>query len=277
MLKKDNSWKDTTAAINYIRDHYFDIINFKDSGYVRSPVYKNFVLAYFDNYVVPLPDSLIQAIDLVIDRSLANSEQFQYMLSVIFNKYANSPIMGYDGIMVHIAEKYFFSGMAWWSDAENLKKMKERVEAIKPTLIGKPAPNFIFQDSSLQSLNFHNLLSKNRFTMLVFWNSDCGHCQHEMPLLKEKFEDSLKAFDFQVINISTEQTDSTFRNFIRKNTSSEWVSGWDPYGQSAFRHDYDVISTPKIFIIDRKRTIIGKGVGVNDLYKFLEFYSKLPE
>lgn len=277
LVNKDNTWKDTAAVFDYIRDHYFDIINFNDSGYVRSPVYKNFVQSYFDNYVVPIPDSMIVYIDKLIARSEVNKEQYQYILSTIFNQYANSPIMGYDAIMVHMAEKYFLSGKTWWSDAENLKKLKERVEAMKPTLIGQVAPNFIFQDSSLNNQTLYNILPKKRFTMLVFWNSDCGHCQHEIPLLKEKYEDSLRTFDFQVVDISTEQTDSTFRKFIRKNVSAAWTTGWDPYGQSAFRHDYDVINTPKIFIIDRKRFIMGKGVGVSDLYKFLEFYSRDPE
>jgi thiol-disulfide isomerase/thioredoxin len=277
LLNKDNTWNDTLAALNYIRQHYFDIINFSDSGYLQSPVYKSFVLTYFDNYIIPIPDTINTYIDKLITKSMANKEQFQYILSVLFNKYANSQIMGYDGIMVYMADKYFLSGMAWWSDPENLNKLRERVDAIKPTLIGKTTPNFIFQDSSLNSMALHSLIPKKRFTMLIFWNSDCGHCQHEIPLLKEKYEDSLKTFDFQIIDISTEQTDSTFRQFARKNTSTAWVTGWDPYGQSAFRHDYDVITTPKIVIIDRKYKIIGKGVGVEDLYKFLQFYSKEPE
>ena len=185
--------------------------------------------------------------------------------------------MGYDKIFVHLAEKYYLSGKAPWSEEENLKKIKSYVEDIKPTILGSPAPNFTFKDSNLVDLNFHTLLDKNRYTVLVFWNSDCGHCQKEIPLLKGIY-DTLKNLDVQIVSISTEQTDSTFKKFVRENCDKDWVTGWDPNGTSAFRREYNIVATPRVFIIDRKeKKLRAKNLPTNDLYGYIQFLIRNEE
>ncbi|HRG36691.1 MAG TPA: TlpA disulfide reductase family protein, partial [Chitinophagales bacterium] len=195
-------------------------------------------------------------------------------LNEIFLKYAKSEIMGHDAIYVYMSDKYFFTGKAWWASEKSLSELRDRVEAIRPTLIGKIAPNFIVQDTSGKNQIFHDFISKNKYTVLVFWNSDCGHCQKEIPLLKQIYTDSLKQFGLDVFSVSTEQTDSSFRAFAAKNCSTDWITCADMRGVSAFRKEYDVIATPKVFIIDRNYKIVAKNIPVEKLYDFITFIDK---
>jgi alkyl hydroperoxide reductase subunit AhpC len=275
--KKDGSLVDTFHVFHYIQEHYFDNIDFNDSGYIRSPVFQNKFLNYFNNYVHPSPDSIIKAIDNVIQKSEKNSELFQYCLNELFLKYAKSEIMGYDGIYVHIAEKYYLNKKAWWTTDKNLAELKDRVEALKPTLLGKLAPNFVVQDSTGKNQYFHDFITKNKYTVLVFWNSDCSHCQHEVPELKRIYTDSLQALGVGIMAISTEQTDSSFRAFAAKNCNTEWLTCADMRGVSAFRREYDVIATPKVFIIANNRKIIAKNITVNKIADIILFEEKLTK
>lgn len=271
----NGSLVDTFHIFHYTQKHYFDNIDFSDSGLVRSPIFQGKLLKYFDSYVFPQPDSITKAVDNVINKARVNREMYQFVLNELFMKYAKSEIMGQDAIYAHIAEKYYLSGKTWWSDPKGLVELRERIEALKPTLIGKSAPDFIVQDSIGKSFRFYDFVVKNKYTVLVFWNSDCGHCQKEIPLLKQIFNDSLKAMNVGVFAVSTEQTDSSFRTFAAKNCAKDFITCADMYGQSAFRKEYDIIATPKVFLITPDYKIIAKSIPLDKLVDFIKFQNSL--
>jgi len=268
----NKQWKDTSVTVNYIKNHYFDIIDFNDSAYVRSPVFKQFINQYFDMYIFPLPDSIIPALDILIEKAANGSPLvYKYIFNTVYDKYSKSQIMGFDKIFVHLADKYISAGKTPWIEGEQLKKIKDYAEDIRPILIESSAADFAFKDSNYVDIKFYSLLNNAEYTILVFWNSDCGHCQKEIPHIKEKY-DSLKTLGVQIVSISTEQTDSSFRAFAAKNCHPEWITGWDPNGTSAFRREYFINATPKVFIIDKKeQKIRAKNLPVDDLYGYIEF------
>lgn len=275
--KKNGSLVDTFYTFHYTQQHYFDNIDWSDSGMIRSPVFIGRLTKYFDNYVFPHPDSIMKAVDLITGMSKVNAEMYQTVVNELFMKYAKSEIMGQDAVYVYMADKFYLSGAAWWVDPSKLVELRDRVEAIKPTLIGKITPNFIVQDSLGKTQVFHDFIPKNKFTLLIFWNSDCGHCQHEMPRLKTLYTDSLKALGVRVFAVSTEQTDSSFRAFAAKNCSPDWITGWDVRGVSAFRKEYDVIATPKVFLITPDYKIIAKNIPLDNIVDFIKFEEAMIE
>lgn len=105
---------DTFYAFHYMQQHYFDNVDFADSGLVRSPVLHGKLMKYFEQYVFPNPDSIIKYVDIVVNKSKASYEMYQLVLNELFSKYARSEIMGYDAIYVYMAEKYYLSGEAPW-------------------------------------------------------------------------------------------------------------------------------------------------------------------
>lgn len=266
---------DSFYAFHYMQQHYFDNVDFADSGLVRSPVLHGKLMKYFDQYVFPNPDSIIKYVDFVIDKSKVNHEMYQLCLNELFSKYARSEIMGYDAIYVYMAEKYYLSGEAPWAEAKGLMELRDRVEAVKPTLLGKIAPNFTAQDTTGKNFTFHDFIPKNKYTLLVFWNSDCGHCQKEIPLLKTLYADSLKQLGVRMFTVSTEQTDSSFRSFVAKNCHPDWTTCADMRGMSAFRKEYDLIVTPRMFIITPDYKILAKNIPLENMVDFIKFQDGL--
>lgn len=273
--KNTNGTLDSFYDFHYTQQHYFDNIDFADSGLIRSPIFAGKISRYMDSYVYPQPDSLNAAVDFIIKKSRVNKDMYQFCVNELFMKYAKSEIMGQEAVYVHIADKYFLSGEAWWPTEKSLMELRDRVEALRPTLIGSIAPNFMVQDSLGNNKQFHQFVTKNKYTILVFWNSDCGHCQHEIPALKKVYEDSLRTLGVGVFAVSTEQTDSTFRAFAAKNCSNDWATCADMRGTSAFRREYDVIATPKVFIITPDYKIIAKSIPVDKLVDFIQFQDNL--
>jgi len=255
----------------YFIHHYWDYVDFTDPALIRTPVLLPKINRFLDQMVIPHPDSLIVAVDVILEKALPTEETFKALLSEIFVKYARSNIMGQEAIYVHMIDKYYAQGKAPWTDQESLKKMLDRAEALRPTLIGKIAPDINVYNLSNQPINFYKAIEKNDYTILVFWNSECGHCKKEIPLLKKIWTDSLQSYNVGVFSVSTEIEKEHAQKFIEENGIEKiWTNGYDPTGRSNFRKLYDILSTPVVVILDKDKRIIGKKIAVKDIRYIIE-------
>jgi len=94
----------------FLRDHYFDGVDFGDDRLLRTPVLQNLLNQYFNRILIQRPDSLIPQIDKIIARAEKNDKVYQYVVIYLLNTYQQSTIMGLDEVYVHIAEKYYLAG-----------------------------------------------------------------------------------------------------------------------------------------------------------------------
>ncbi len=269
--------EDTVRIYNYALMHYLDNITFSDSGLVRTPILLNKLLDYIKFLYSPHPDSISKACDVIIDKCSADSEMFKFCTSQLLSKYANSQIMGQEAIYVHLVENYYLTGRAYWQDSATLDKMKQRVIALKPSLLGRPASNFAVLDTNGNMRIFLQETVKHKYTLLVFWNSDCGHCNEEIPKLYKYWQDSLKTMDVGVFSVGTDHDRAKISKFVQEHELYEWQHGYDPVGNNIFRQQYDVISTPLIVLVDQKNIIRAKRIEYKDLPKFIENIEKYKD
>ena len=123
----------------YYRNQYFKQFDFTDARLLRSPIYENKLDYYLDKVIPQIPDSIIPIVDNLINKSRHDKELFRYMMIHLFNKYTTAEIMGMENVQVHIAENYYIDE-AYWSDREFIADLKNKIERMKPGLIGKTAP-----------------------------------------------------------------------------------------------------------------------------------------
>jgi peroxiredoxin len=268
---------DSNFQYHYYKSHYWDNVDFKEEGLLRSPVYAQKLETFFEKVIIQVPDSLIPAAHFVLEKSKANPEMFKYTLVTLINKYANSKIMGMDAVYVDLAKNYYLTGQAVWmkNDTASMYRMKDRVEVLSPLLIGKKAPNLILQDTSLQRVyELHAVNAK--YTILVFWDPDCGHCKKEIPALAKNY-DKLKSLGAAVYSVTTatyEEMDK-WKGFI-KDHGLNWINVGDPYfqGNPNFRKTYDISSTPVIYVLDQDKIIRAKRLGQDQIEDFIVKYEE---
>ncbi len=156
---------------------------------------------------------------------------------------------------------------------EYLVKLKERVVKISPNLIGNIAPDLkrmnTFDD---KYLSLHQVTAD--YTILVFFEPDCGHCKKEIPKLMQEYRDTLKYLNVNVFALYTQYDKEEWIQFIEdKNLVEEgWINVWDgPYPHSQFRDNYDIYSTPVVYLLGKDKKIIAKRINVEDMKKVIEF------
>ncbi|HBF88107.1 MAG TPA: hypothetical protein DDX39_05645 [Bacteroidales bacterium] len=257
---------DSLFALHYMQKHYFDNINFGDGRLVRTPILHQKIMDYLKRLVVPHPDSIIRACDFIIEKSKADSNVFRYALPTLTNYYETSKYMGMDAVFVHLAEKYYLSGQAWWADSTLTVKMQERVDDLKPTLLGGQAHNIIMYDTLLRPVPLHAI--KADYTSIFFYEPDCGHCKKATPKMK-KLAEAYKSKGFKVYGINIKTDIEEWKTFIKEYKIQEFINVSDPYYRSKFRDYFDIYSTPVIYLLDKDKNILAKRLSPEQLEEML--------
>jgi peroxiredoxin len=260
--------EDSTFGYRYYKAHYWDNVDLTDDRLVYTPILEGKLKKYFTQLVPPHPDSVNIECDALIAKTRKNKEVFKYVVWWLTYNYETSQYMGMDAVFVHLVEKYYVAGDAFWLNDEQLNKVISRAYSIAPNLIGQQAPPLEVKDSAMKPISLYT--TKAKYTILVFWDPTCGHCKIEIPRLDSAYKASWKNKGVTMIGFKTEGTRDEWRQFIKNYNLSGWIHAWDPDTQSNFRRLYDIYSTPVVYLLDEKKKIVAKRLGVEQLNEIIE-------
>ena len=254
-------------SYTYNSEHYLDNINLASSSLLRTPLVLPKVNHFLDKMILQIPDTLNKYCDKILERAYLNTETFRFWTSYLLNKYQSSEIIGMDAVFVHIADKYYLAGRTPWVDEEFLSKLKDRVAHIKPNLLWAVAPNFKVE--TLQAQTFELAKDKADATVLVFWEPSCSHCKVAIP----KIDSIARKYDpkrLHVIGFMTTGDGPEWQKYVFEHKLEWWINVWDPYRKTGFHDNYDIYSTPVIYVLDKNHKIVIKRIGVESLAAILD-------
>ncbi len=281
----------------FFKKHYFDYYDLGDERLLRSPVLFNRVNYYIEKLTLQHPDSISLAIDYILGQMQEAEENFKYYLVHFLNTYAKSKIVGMDAVYVHIVDNYYAKGLATWTEDEQLTKIVENADKLRPILIGKNAPDINMQVLDIQGtieekdsedeykrfktsgyLPLHNVESP--YTVLIFWAPDCGHCKKSMPKVfefYEKFKDK-GVFVYSVCAKTYKDMPMCAEYIKDKELRGErWINLVDPYLRTKYKKLYNVETTPQIFILDENKEILSKRIAGEQIEEVLTNLMKVRE
>jgi len=255
----------------YYKDHFFDNIDLLDERLLRTPVLYGKINEFFTNPFIQAPDSMNKEITKFIKKVEGSYKIFQFVAVYLFNHFRESEIMGHDAIMVKLAEDIYLTSKADWVSKAFKDDLRKQIDLIRPNLIGMKGENLIMDSYKGIHVALHDI--EKDFTILIFWEPDCGHCKETIPKLKTYY-DKVKGTGIEVFSVCTTADKAKWSKFIEDNKLT-WINGWDPERKSNFDYYYNVQTTPMIYIFDRNKIIIAKKLSVESVGPFLENYRKL--
>lgn len=260
-------------VLTYIsnKDHFFDNIDFNDERLIRTPLLHSRLNTFFTNVVIQAPDSINKEIDRIVEKCSGNYEVFQFVSVYLFNHFRESEIMGHDGVVVKIADDIYLSGKADWVSKEFRDDLLKQVDLLRPNLIGVKAANLIMDSYKAIHVSLYDI--EKEFTILYFWEPDCGHCNITTPKLRDYYEEARNE-GIEVFTVCTAADRAKWSEYIEKNRLI-WINGWDPQRRTRFDYFYNVQSTPLLYILDRDKKIIAKKLSVEDIAPFIESYRRI--
>jgi peroxiredoxin len=152
--------------------------------------------------------------------------------------------------------------------------MIDNADRLKPLLIGKKAPDLAMTTREGEDINLHDLNAK--YTVLYFWRYDCAACKKSTPIMKE-FYAEWKDRGVEIFSVCTKGIDELGDcwDYVDEHDIGNWVQVADPYQR--YYKEYDIRSTPTIFLLDRDKTIVSKRIGAEQLDEVLSDLVKREE
>jgi hypothetical protein len=249
---------DSSFDYRYYKQHYWDNFDLNDERLLRTPLFQKKIDDYFSKLVIPVPDSLCQEIDRLLLNVAGANEIFKYLLWNFIAKYERSEIMGMDAVFVHLIMKYIRPQRVDWLNETVRKNLIDRAIILDPLLIGKPAPVMILLDTNDIPVSLYSINAK--YTLIYFWEKDCGHCQKETPLLQAFYNSSHDSLNFEVYAVCIDTSIVAWKKYIcEKNLRWINVNGYLSM-TSDFHNLYDVHSSPVMYLLDQKKNILAKRI-----------------
>jgi thiol-disulfide isomerase/thioredoxin len=267
---KTDSLYINTYRFNYYKTNFLSNIDFSDDRLLRTPFVQSRLERYFKDLVYQVQDSVVKDADRVLKLAKANQEVYRYALWFITNKYENPEIVGLDGVFIHLAEKYYLKD-APWIDSTQRAKFQERVNILKPLQTFFPFPTLITTDTLGRE---HTVTeSKAKYTIINFYDPDCGHCKESAPKLVE-YAKKAKSQGVLIYNVSVAYDLKKMKDFIKTYKTGDMLNLWDSKGRYYFKNNFDVYSTPTTYILDANKRIIAKRIPADKFEDYINFYEK---
>lgn len=285
-----NTKDDTLNYFHYNLNHYWDNFKWSDGGLARTPILYNKLNTFFEKMVYKVPDSLIKYSDIVLEKSKAHKENYKYTVQFLYKTFANSKMVCHENVIHHIAKNYYTKDKAWWADTATLNRIEKTVADMEGTLCGQTVHNLSLPDTS--GIKFHQLYKKNAdYTVLIFWDPNCGHCQKEIPRLQHILDSALTKMGVDVYGVCTQRNLEELRKFVKekeiKFLNTLVTEDMAKYPERYIYTDkvtdiksmnlhktFNIKSTPLIFVLDKDKKILASKLNVEDLAPFLKAYER---
>lgn len=273
---------ETPIQYYYFKAHYFGNIDLTDERLLRTPILEGKIMYYLDKMTVQMPDSLIKECNMLFAAAKPNKEMLKYLVVTLLNKYANSKIMRHDGVYAYISTTYYCSPApnikpiaAEWTDSVTCEKICERGKRIlySRNNCHVYAPPISIQDIHDTLQNLYD--TKGDYIILYFWDYADEKSQKTTAQLVE----IAKAY-------STAKKKVVFYTVEANGTSGIWkekvkeygldlpniINTADPLRSSKFDLKYDMLSLPRILVLNKDKRIIAKHITTSLLDELLYHY-----
>ncbi len=270
--KASNGRPDSTWTFNYYKAHYWDNLDLTDERFLLTPIYQRKLERYIKELTVQQSDSLIKEADMLVAKTKPSKEMNLYTIYWITSEYERPKVLGTDEVFIHMAEKYYLTGIMPLSDSAALAQVKEKVATVKPLLIGKQFPVPSVSDTLRRPINFPAI--KADYLIVFLYDVDCGHCRKAIPEVK-KYIDANKGKGVEILAVPTSNASpEKWKGLIREFKIYNWINGYDYEFRTDFRHQYDVFTTPTVYVLGKDKKIIARGVPAEQVGDFIDFYKR---
>lgn len=286
-----NGQPDNDAAYRYYKKNFWRNVDFNDEAMMRNPFLFSKIKTYFDKVVITHPDSVSVEIDRLLLKTKPESLLYKLLLAHFTYTYETSKIMGFDKVFVHLSDQYFKTGKAngIYDDADVVQRIIKRADKMKPLLIGATALDLSMiraEDfSKMKAMGFEEAKNsdemtkvfyknvnevnkmfvklsdvKAQYTILVFWDVDCGHCQKEIPVLVKAYNELIQEKkDVKVYSVYMQHEGEKYLKYIADN-KLPFMNLYDGAHYNNAIETYDVYSTPVIYVLDKNKVIRAKRI-----------------
>ncbi|HOY32662.1 MAG TPA: redoxin domain-containing protein [Bacteroidales bacterium] len=233
----------------FLKEHFFDNVDFSDSTLLNSEVFYVLCNDYLSRFCEPESDSnYIAAVDFILGKAQACPPVYNYILNLFINTFEDTE---WEGTFIHLVDEHLEKNTCA-SDGYD-KNLSERSAALKKLRPGNKAPEILLNDVAGKPVSLYSV--KARVTLLLFWSSECEHCEDVLPQIQQIYA-GYHPLGLEVFAVSVDTDKNTWINAIKRQGTA-WINVSDLKGfTSPVVAAFDAYSTPTFFLLDAEKNII---------------------
>ena len=191
--------------------------------------------------------------------------------------YINPKQMGHDRIFLNLYNSYFKTQTYDWLPLTQKELFKSKARLLEHNQIGAKARELFM--NSMDGTPFYLYDLTANYTVLIFWDPTCGHCQTEIPRINRLYKDDWKNINLSIyaVNMNSELREE-WKKFITTHKLSDWkhvspassVSGNYSQKDVDYQTRYNIQQTPVFYLLDKAKTIIAKDIDPEDYLKLIQ-------
>lgn len=248
---------------SFMREHYFDHIDFLDSRMLRTNYFYSYLDNYLKNWVEQDVDSIASATSWIVGKAQGNKVNFDNLLTYFLNNSMSSNLMGMENVWARLAEDYIFKNDSLDISHEDLINLRSQYQILQYNRIGMTAHDLKLETLSGDSLNLYDIDSD--YTILCFYSPSCAHCRNEIKSISEQIYPLYKDRGLKIITVNLYPDKDEWKRFIEEMKIEDWDNCADPKHKSEYWIYYDTTGVPSLYLLDKNKKIIAKKVNEESL------------
>jgi len=258
----ETPYKNPNDYLKGIKEHFFDSIDLKDtvlghSTFINDRLYDYvFYLNQADN--IEAANSLQQK---AIDKSIAwINKDYKTLKSFEESLIEEYLIQENVAMIYYVIDRHYNVLPAKYQD----EILKNKVAASLKTAIGIRAPDFYWEQNGMKN-NLHGLNGTDYY-ILLFFSSNCPHCQVEIP---EFYDFIIGIENIKVVAVGLEDDKDGWELMTKKYDEFINILDLDKWSSEKVK-DYGVNAIPTYFVLDADKNILAKPVDFDELKTMFE-------
>ena len=258
---------DITQLYQLLIDHYFDHYTFDDARLLRTPIYLDLSNYFFE--VLPQEPILLRVKADEFLKKFKDKESYEYYTALLLSLFEHSFYnVVHDQVFTELFDEHC-NGKDVSTIPEDLQNYYQRSANRKRKLLpGETVPALVSYDINNGKHSTSDI--DKDWIILWFWDADCDECVEETPKLNEFYNEFAAYYNLEVYAVAITDDLEKWDKFCKKN-DLKWINV--NYYMNDPNYDFidyfDIISTPVIYLLDKKNTIITRNFPLEELHEKL--------
>jgi len=241
---------------NWFRSHFFDGADIASESFWCNPLGIDWLDVFTFKTAMPSPDSVRWHADEAFRRLAPNPSAQHYYLNYMLNSFEKMSRFGFDETFIYLVDDYVKTEKTDGYSRSSRTEKVETAEKIERLRIGKTLPNATLFDEGGAPVALGEIEAD--FLLLMFFQPDCSHCKKEVPIVKRMAE-KYRADGLKVVLVCGRPGDNLtecWRYRTAQTLPDDWLMLADGKGKSRFRSLYNIDGYPRLFLLDKNKTIL---------------------
>jgi hypothetical protein len=253
----------------YLYKHYWDGVDTENLVLLNTSVYNHLISDYLLQFSKTnlnmnseiFSDSLIHLTDTILNKFKRSNRTYEFAVKYLEGLYYN---LGQYQALQYVDVFYTDSHCSNNIDSDDDKILaanyKKRIEGMKITAEGMPAPEIYYLSDSGKELGLKDIKADS--LIVIFWSPQCNLCMKQMPLIDHFIMSHPR---FAAVAVCQDPSAEDYE--IMKKNYSHLVHTIDAQEKEMPTPSsrYYVTGTPTYFLLDKDRKFLGTYYSLNSL------------